>query len=229
MLLAGLQKLTLLDFPGHTACTLFTHGCNLRCLFCHNAALVVDKPGEMLDEEEFFAFLRKRQGILDGVAVTGGEPLLQKDISNFLRKIKELGYAVKLDTNGFFPDRLRLLVADGLVDYVAVDIKNTMSKYAITVGVDELDLSPLLETVDFLLTGSVDYEFRTTVVAEFHEPEDFEQIGRLIAGAPRYFLQAFEDSGALLTEGLHPLSREDMEACREHASLFVKTELRGLS
>ncbi len=228
MLLAGLQKLTLLDFPGHTACTVFTHGCNLRCPFCHNAALVVDKQEETVSEEDFFAFLTKRQGILDGVAVTGGEPLLQKDLPAFLRKIKDMGYAVKLDTNGFFPDRLRLLLADGLVDYVAVDVKNSMAKYAVTVGVDDLDLSPFLATVDLLLKSDTDFEFRTTAVKEFHVPEDFAQIGRLIEGTPRYFIQAFKDSGGLISGGLHPLSKEDMEACKTEAERYVPTQIRGM-
>jgi len=229
MLLAGLQKLTLLDFTGHTACTVFTHGCNLRCPFCHNAALVVEKPANLLAEDEFFAFLSKRQSVLDGVAVTGGEPLLQSDIIEFIRKIRALGYAVKLDTNGFFPDKLKTLVSQGLVDYVAVDIKNSLAKYGETVGVKTLDLSPFLESVDFLLSGAVDFEFRTTVVEELHTADDIASIAKLIRGAPRFFLQNFTDSGGLIGSGFHAKSREELRVCLSRAKEFVpNTALRGV-
>ena len=213
MKLAGLQKLTLLDFPGHVACTVFTAGCNLRCPFCHNSELVLpERKPELMDEEWFFSFLKKRQGILEGVCVTGGEPLIQKDIASFLRRIKELGYAVKLDTNGCFPTVLRSLVEDGLVDFVAMDIKNSPARYAATAGIPALDLTAVQESVAYLMSGTVDYEFRTTVAAQLHDEESFEDIARWIAGAKRYALQEFKDSGDILTGGLTPCTQAQMEA-----------------
>lgn len=227
--IAGLQKLTLLDFPGKTACTVFTHGCNLRCPFCHNSALVTGESEEAVTEEEFFSFLRKRQGILDGVAVTGGEPLLQPDIEEFLTKVKALGYSVKLDTNGFFPDRLRTLIEKKLVDYVAMDIKNGLNKYAVTCGRKELDISPVLDSIELLQSGAVPHEFRTTAVNGFHTPEDFESIGRLIEGTENYFIQNFVDSGALIKEGLTGLSKAEMQACLTSVKKYIPTaSLRGL-
>lgn len=213
MLLAGLQKLTLLDFPGRVACTVFTAGCNLRCPFCHNSDLVLpERKPPLLDVEEFFSFLKKRQGILEGVCVTGGEPLLQKDIAPFLRRIKELGFSVKLDTNGCFPNVLRELVEDRLVDFVAMDIKNSPARYPQTAGIPTLDLNPIQDSVSFLLSDAVDYEFRTTVAAQLHDEECFRDIARWIAGAKRYALQEFKDSGDILTQGLSPCTPEQMQA-----------------
>lgn len=212
MKLAGLQKLTLLDFPGHVACTVFTAGCNLRCPFCHNSELVLPERKPMLmDEEWFFSFLKKRQGILEGVCVTGGEPLIQKDIAPFLARIKDLGYAVKLDTNGCFPQILRALVEQGLVDFVAMDIKNSLARYAQTAGIPALDLTAVQESVAYLMSGAVDYEFRTTVAAQLHDEESFEDIARWIAGAKRYALQEFKDSGDILADGLTPCTTEQMQ------------------
>ena len=212
MKLAGLQKLTLLDFPGHVACTVFTAGCNLRCPFCHNSELVLpERKPALMDAESFFSFLKKRQGILEGVCVTGGEPLLQKDIVPFLRRIKGLGFAVKLDTNGCFPNLLRSLVEEGLVDFVAMDIKNSPARYGQTAGIPHMDLTPIQESVAFLLSGAVDYEFRTTVAAQFHDEDSFRDIARWIAGAKRYALQEFKDSGDILTGGLTPCSPEQMQ------------------
>lgn len=228
MKIAGLQKLTLLDFPGKTACTVFTPGCDLRCPFCHNAPLVTGKP-DGICMDEFFAFLKKRQGILDGVAVTGGEPLLQPGLEDFLREIKKLGYQVKLDTNGFHPDRLRAVCEAGLVDLVAMDIKNSPEKYAATCGSEGLDISPAMESIGFLLRSTVDCEFRTTAVKEFHTPEDFESIGRLITGAENYYIQNFVDSGALIQQGLTGLSKDEMQACLEAAQKYIPTaKLRGI-
>lgn len=212
MRIQGLQKLTLLDYPGKVACTVFTAGCNFRCPFCHNASLVMGEVQEPeITEEAFFSFLKKRQGILDGVCVTGGEPLLQKEIELFLRKIKELGYLVKLDTNGSFPKRLRQLVEAGLVDYVAMDVKNSKKKYAETCGVEQIALSEVEESIAFLLQGTVPYEFRTTVTWNFHELDDFIQIGQWIAGAEHYFLQAFVDSGDLIEGGIQGYEKEELE------------------
>ena len=230
MKINGFQKLTLLDFPGHTACTVFTGGCNLRCPFCHNALLVTEVDDlEDYPEEEILAFLKKRQGILDGVAITGGEPLLQRDIRAFIEKVRALGYAVKLDTNGTFPKVLRELMDAGLLDYVAVDIKNSKEKYAETTGMKALDLSGIEETVQLLLEGRVPYEFRTTVVREFHTPEDIRKIGEWIRGADRYVLQHFEDSGNLIGKNMHPVSKEEMTEMQRIVQSYVgNAEIRGL-
>ena len=227
MKIGGLQKTTLLDYPGKVACTVFTPGCNFRCPFCHNGSLVLGGEEE-LSEEELLGFLKKRRGILDGVCMTGGEPLLQLGLADFLSRVKELGYAVKLDTNGSFPERLRRAVSGGLVDYVAMDIKNSPEKYAETVGVPDFDLGPVRESAAYLLSGATDYEFRTTVVREFHEASDFERIGAWIAGAPRYFLQSFKDSGDLLGEGMTAYPPEDLHAFAAIANKYVRTELRGV-
>lgn len=223
MKLAGLQKLTLLDFPGHVACTVFTAGCNLRCPFCHNSELVLpERNPNLLDVEEFFSFLKKRQGILEGVCVTGGEPLLQKDIEDFLWRIKELGFAVKLDTNGCFPDRLKALVADGLVDFVAMDIKNCPDRYAETAGIPDLDIAAVRESVDFLLSGGVDYEFRTTVVAQLHDEACFRAIGAWLQGAKMYAIQNFRDSGDVLSSGLTPCTPQQIVSFVEIVKPFVQ-------
>ena len=230
MQIKGLQKLTLLDFPEHTACTVFTGGCNFRCPFCHNASLVI-APTEIdnVTEEDFFAYLRKRQGILDGVAITGGEPLLQADITEFIRKIRVLGFRVKLDTNGSFPDKLKELVTEGLVDYVAMDIKNSPERYSETIGTEKLGFDAVKESIEFLLADNVDYEFRTTVVKELHREEDLRKISECILGAKRYFLQQFTDSGELITTGWSAYSKAEMEQFKKVvAKLIPNVELRGV-
>ncbi|MBR5620741.1 MAG: anaerobic ribonucleoside-triphosphate reductase activating protein [Clostridia bacterium] len=230
MKLYGLQKLTLLDFPERVACTVFLGGCNLRCPFCHNSVLVFPEPeDETVSEDEFFRFLDKRAGVLDGVAVTGGEPLLTPDVLPFLERIKEKGFAVKLDTNGSFPKRLREAVESGLVDYVAMDIKNSPEKYAATCGLPMFDLSKVQESVRFLMNGKIPYEFRTTVVDEFHEAADMEAIGRWIAGARAYYLQNFVDSGACIREGLHAKSPDELHLFRSLLTKYVpNTQVRGI-
>lgn len=214
MRIAGLQKLTLLDYPGRLACTIFLPGCNLRCPFCHNASLVLPdrlQEGEEIREAELFAFLEKRRGVLQGVCITGGEPLLHPDVDRLIERIRSLGYAVKLDTNGSFPDRLASLLERGLIDYVAMDIKNAPLHYGATVGIPGFDTTPIERSATLLMRGEVEYEFRTTVVAELHTEADFEAIGRWLAGAKRYFLQGFIDSGDLIAAGLNPATKEQME------------------
>ena len=171
---AGLQKLTLLDFPGKVACTLFTKGCNFRCPFCHNASLVVrTEEQRMYDNAEILAFLKKRVGILDGVAITGGEPTLMSGLYDFIKSVKEMGYAVKLDTNGTRPEVLKKLVLDGLVDYVAMDIKNSPEKYAYTCGLpSNYDLSKIEESIRFLMDGHVDFKELDSFMAATREVSD---------------------------------------------------------
>ena len=230
MLILGFQKMTLLDYPGKVACTIFTGGCNLRCPFCHNALLVTKmEESEKYSPEKILEFLSTRTKLLDGVCITGGEPLLQPDIQDFIKEIKNMGYKLKLDTNGFYPDKLIKLVQDKLVDYVAVDIKNSFEKYPITTGIKNLDLNPLKKTIDFLLKNNVDFEFRTTVVKEFHTPQDIEKIASEIIGAPRYFLQNFTDSGNLIGENLHSHDQKTLEFMRDIAKKYVSdTQLRGI-
>ena len=230
MRIQGLQKLTLLDYPEHTACTVFTAGCNFRCPFCHNASLVVDIPKESeIREEEFFAFLQKRIGILDGVCVSGGEPLLQPDIERFIKKIKDMGFAVKLDTNGSFPDKLIHLVEEGLVDYVAMDIKNSPETYAFTAGTETLDIVSVKKSVAYLKEGHVPFEFRTTVVKHYHSKENFEEIGKWLAGTEKYFLQNFVDLGDLIGKNTRGCSEEEMKEFLETVKKYIPfAKLRGM-
>lgn len=229
MRIDGLQTLTLLDYPGKVACTVFTSGCNMRCPFCHNASLVCGEVPPFMEKEEFFAFLKKRTGVLDGVCVTGGEPLLQEGLIPFLLEVKEKGFTTKLDTNGLLHDRLRAVVEVGAVDYVAMDIKNCKARYAETAGVPGLDLAPIEKSVQFLMEGSVDYEFRTTVVKELHNKADFDEIGRWLKGAKRYFLQSFKDSGDILSPGLSPMEKADLLEIRDRLRAEIPgVELRGV-
>ena len=230
MKICGFQKMTMLDYPGKVACTVFTGGCNFRCPFCHNALLVTEVDECVLwDENEIIEYLYKRKGIIDGVCITGGEPLMQKDIAGFLRKVKETGLPVKLDTNGSYPDKLRELVEEGLIDYVAMDIKNSKEKYPATVGLEKYDISKVEESVDFLLSGAVDYEFRTTVVKEFHTAADIADITEWISGAKRYFLQGFVDSGNLIGENLSAYRPQEMvEICSAAQEKLPNTVLRGI-
>lgn len=227
MKINGFQKMTLLDFPGKVACTVFTGGCNFRCPFCHNSRLV-NGSAENVDENEVLAFLEKRRGLLDGVCITGGEPLLQPDIAGFIARIKQMGYAVKLDTNGSFPAKLKELAEQGLIDYAAMDVKNCPEKYSVTAGCESLSFDDVRESIDFLLEGSIDYEFRTTVVKEFHTVDDIRSLAECIRGAKKYFLQYFVDSGEVLADGLHPVSKDEMEKMREAAAEAVPSaETRG--
>ena len=230
MVFSGFQKLTLLDFPGKVACTLFTSGCNLRCPFCHNASLVthIDNTN-IYKKEEIISYLKKRSGILEGVCISGGEPLLQSDIEGFIKEVKDLGFLVKLDTNGFFPDKLISLVEKGLIDYVAVDFKSSYENYRVATGIENLDISPFKRTVEFLLSGKVEFEFRTTVVAGIHKTQDIVEIAKTIKGAKRYFLQSFVDSGDLIGDGFCAFSPTEMEKMAVLARDFVpNTEIRGI-
>ena len=229
MLLKGLQKLTLLDYPGKIACTVFTGGCNFRCPFCHNASLVIpEKFGVTIPEEELFSFLEKRRGVLEGVCVSGGEPTLQPDIEDFLGRIKALGYFVKLDTNGARPDVLSRLVSAGLADYVAMDIKNSPERYSETVGIGNFDISPIRKSAEFLLSGAVDFEFRTTVVRQLHREEDIRAIGEWLSGSEKFFIQPFRDSGDLVGEGLSGYSEAEIATLLDIIRKFVPlAQIRG--
>ena len=212
MKINGFQKLTLLDFPEKVACIIFTAGCNFRCPFCHNASLVTHiDENQNIDEEEIFTYLEKRKGLLDGVCITGGEPLLQSDIKEFIQKIKDMGYAVKLDTNGSYPEKLRDLIENNLVDYVAMDIKNSREKYAETAGIQNLLLDNIEKSISLLLENKVDYEFRTTVVNELHTKEDIKNISVLIKGAKKYFIQNFKDSGDIIARNMTEVTQNNLE------------------
>ena len=226
------QKLTLLDYPGRTAATVFTHGCNFRCPFCHNAGLVVRPSAQRVDEEELLSFLNKRKHLLDGVCITGGEPLLQADIADFIRRVREIGYAVKLDTNGAFPEKLAALIDAGLIDYVAMDIKNSPDKYVQTAGIPQDIVVRVRESVSLLLQNKVDFEFRTTVTGNLHTEEDMHAIGKWITGAKRYFLQPFKDSGDIVAgadaAGAFACEKSHAEALLAVARLYIpQTEIRG--
>lgn len=231
MFVSGLQKLTLLDYPGKVACTVFTGGCNFRCPFCHNAPLVLpERLAHDTDEQAVLEFLSRRRGILDGVAITGGEPLLHAGIGDFIRQIKDLGFSVKLDTNGSFPERLRSLVEQGLVDRVAMDVKNSPELYGMTVGVGKFDISPVAESKDYLLTGPVEYEFRTTVVKGLHTQSSLIAAAEWIRGAKEYYLQQFKDSGDVISiSGLDAFDGAEMHALADAVRPVIpNVEVRGV-
>lgn len=210
MIFGGFQKLTVLDFPEHVSCIVFTKGCNFRCPFCHNGTLAKGTVEESYAEEEILSYLEKRKNLLDGVVITGGEPLMHKDIKDFCVKVKKMGYDIKLDTNGAYPEKLIELVTEGLVDYVAMDVKNSFEKYELTTGA-KVNLEDIKKSISFLLEGRVLYEFRTTVVSQFHTPQDIVEISKNILGAKKYFLQNFLDSGNVLVENLTPVTQEKLD------------------
>lgn len=226
MVIAGLQKMTLLDYPGKVACTVFLQGCNFRCPFCHNRDLLDTAP-ETIDQAELFAFLNKRKGLLDAVCISGGEPTLQPNLETLIRKIKAIGYAVKLDTNGSRPDVLKHLVAHGLLDYVAMDIKNSPAQYANTIGINTPDLNAIAESLFFLLGDTVDYELRTTVVKELHDEQSFAELGQWLQHispthkAKRFFLQAYVDRDSVLCAGLHAPSAQALATYKAILAPYV--------
>ena len=230
MKIHGLQKMTLLDFPGKVACTVFLGGCDLRCPFCHNAELIDGTAPAVMDETGLLEFLKKRQGLLEGVAITGGEPLLRgEELIRLAEKIRELGYPLKLDTNGTHPERLRRMIDAGLVAYAAMDIKNDPDRYAETCGLEQMDLGPVRESTALLMEGKTDYEFRTTVVAELHDEDSFRKIGKWIRGAKRYYLQKFTDRDTVPFEGFHAPADDEMRRYLEIARAYVPSaELRGV-
>lgn len=228
--ISGIQKLTLLDFPEHTACTLFVPGCNFRCPYCHNSELL-SPDVEFYDEREVFEFLKKRSGVLEGVCVTGGEPTIYTDLDRLLRDIKALGYLVKLDTNGFLPDRLKPLIEAKLVDYVAMDIKNSPERYAESVGLyaDKFDVSPVLKSIEIIMNSGIDHEFRTTVVTELFDEKSIEGAARMIKGAKKYFLQAFVMRDTVPSKTLTPPQSVVISRYLDIVRRYVPTaEIRGV-
>ena len=229
MQINGIQKLTLLDYPGKVACTVFLAGCDLRCPYCHNSELWSASAPAVMDDEELLAFLKKRRGMLDGVAFTGGEALLRPELPELMQKIKEMGYCVKLDTNGTHPEKLRALIDARLVDYVAMDIKNDLERYGETCGKPEMDITPIKQSISLLLEGRVSYEFRTTVVRELHDEASFINIARLIEGAENYYLQPFVDRDTVIFAGFHAPEEDEMKRYLEIVVPHVKhAEIRGL-
>ena len=228
MKIHGLQKMTLLDYPGKVACTVFLGGCEFRCPFCHNWELIDMSAPAIMDDTELLKFLETRRGLLDGVAFTGGEPLLRKDLPELIRKIRDMGFLIKLDTNGNNPEPLAAVVGEGLIDYVAMDIKNSPERYGETIGLPGYDISNVLASAEFLLNGSVEYEFRTTVVKQFHDRESFEKIGEWIKGAEKYYLQVFVDRETVPYSGLESYTKEEMEEFLNIVKKSVKhAEIRG--
>lgn len=226
----GFNKTTLLDYPGKLAASVFLGGCNFRCPYCHNSELVfLPESIEQIEESTIFNVLNARKGILEGVCISGGEPTLSRDLERFILKIKSLGFLVKLDTNGSNPNTIKELVHNNLIDYIAMDIKNTKNKYTHTIGNNYTNLSAISESVDFLLSGLTDYEFRTTVVKELHTPSDLLDIGIWIKGAKAYYLQAYEDRESVISPGYSSYSKKEMLEFLTILKPYAQTvQLRGV-
>ena len=225
----GMEKLSLVDYDGKIATTLFTGSCNFKCGFCHNSPLVLDyKNLPEYSMEEVFSYLTKRKGVIEGVCISGGEPTLQKDLPDFCQKIKELGYPIKLDTNGTNPKMVELLAKEGLVDYFAMDIKNNLEDYASIIGFDKFDTKNIETSVEFFLNGGAPYEFRTTLIKEFHKEENIVKIGQWIKGANKYFLQKFKDSDSCIQSHLSAVDDSQVEKFKEILQKTIpNTYLRG--
>lgn len=230
MKIYGFQKTTLLDYPGHVAATVFVGGCNFRCPFCHNGLLVLEQAAQpRIREEEVLSYLQKRQGVLEGICITGGEPTLQSDLGAFIRRLKDLGYLVKLDTNGSCPKVLEQLLQEGLLDYVAMDIKASPNNYAASAGLKEIDFDRIRQSIRLLMESNISYEFRTTVAKGIHTLEEFEEIGRLLQGCRAYFLQGFRESESMVGQGCQAFSTQEMEKMAELAGKYIdRVELRGV-
>ena len=222
MKIVGFQKLSLVDYPNKMACIIFTEGCNYRCPFCYNSSLVYDKSNQTYTEEDIFRYLRKRKGIIDAICISGGEPTLQKDLIDFLKRLREEHVLIKLDTNGSNPDILKEIIDAKLVDYIAMDIKNVIEKYAITTGIDNINTNNILKSINLLKEGQVDYEFRTTIVKEFHTMDDIKAMSKLVKGS-KYYLQNFEDNENVCYEGLHSFTEEELiEIEKDNKNLTIR-------
>lgn len=230
MIISGLLKTTLLDYPHKLASTIFLGGCNFRCPFCHNMNLVLNPLSEITyTEEEILEFLSKRKGILEGVCITGGEPTLNKDLYDFISKIKDLSYPVKLDTNGSNPDLLLDLYNNNLIDYIAMDIKTELNDYPRVCGLASMDTKPILSSIEFLLSNKIEYEFRTTIVSNYHSDSTIINIGKLIKGAKNYYLQSFKDSDNVSDHSLLPVDKEKLLKFKELLEPYVENVfLRGI-
>lgn len=224
-----MEKLSLVDYPNQLACTLFTAGCNLRCPFCQNKDLVDMTNIIPMDDGDIFSYLEKRKNILDAVVITGGEPTLLAGLGLILKRIKAMGYLVKLDTNGTNPEVLKDLTENKLIDYVAMDIKNSFSKYFLTAGIKENEniMKNIKDSIRYLKEGHIDYEFRTTLVSEFHTEEDIVSIGKMLDKGKALFLQKFVDGGTCIKENLHPVTLRDAESYQKILNRYIKTYLRG--
>ena len=233
MIIAGLQKMTITDFPENVACILFLKGCNFRCPYCHNSELIDYKIDDnYILKEEVFDFLKKRQGILDGVVISGGEPTVNKDLPKLIKEIRDLGFKIKLDTNGTNPQMLKELLEDGLIDYVAMDIKNVQTKYLETAGLSEKNvqiLENVQKSIDILKKSKVDHEFRTTIMKNYHNIEDLEEINKLIGKDEKYFIQNFEDSEYVLDHNIEPFSEKELKEIKNKLTKnFQRTSVRGI-
>lgn len=229
MTINGMQKLTLLDYPGNVACLIFTQGCNFRCPFCHNSGLLdMNNNCEKIDEKEVFKYLEKRRGLLDGVCISGGEPLLQKDIVDFIRKVKDLGYKVKLDTNGSSPKKLKQLIEDGLIDYVAMDIKNDFLNYDKTAGMCT-NIDNIKKSIEIIENSNIEYEFRTTIVKQFHDVGKLEKIIQYIGPNARYYIQNYQDCSSVLQRGLNGFDNEELLNIKNTLGVkYPNLEVRGV-
>ncbi len=225
----GLMKLTLLDYPGKVACTIFTGGCNFCCPFCHNALIVKKEAEEIFSEEDILKFLAKRKGILDGVCISGGEPLLHDDLIPFMEKVKNLGYSVKLDTNGSFPGRLEKVIKSGFCDYVAMDIKNSFDRYSETVGIGDVKTDNISESISIIKNSGIDHEFRTTVAKELHSDENMARLAQMIENEDKYFIQNYRENENVLIKGLTPFDEEGLKKLLLAVQKYVpKASLRGI-
>lgn len=225
----GLEKLSLVDYDNKVSCILFKQGCNFRCPFCHNSSLVTHlKENTEIPFEEILTYLRKRKGVLDAVVISGGEPTLDLKLKDEIRKIKEIGYLIKLDTNGTHPEVIMDLLENHLLDYIAMDIKNSFEKYPPTIGVDNYEKEKILQSIDLIISSKIDYEFRTTLIEEFHSLEDMNKIGEIIKGAKKFYLQKFIDHETNIEQGLHSVTKENALIYKSVLSKYVElVELRG--
>lgn len=229
MNICGFEKFSLVDYDNYVTCTVFTKGCNFVCPFCHNSSLVLkEKFAENIPEEDVFSYLKKRKGMVDAVCISGGEPTLQPDLKEFIKKVKKMGFKVKLDSNGTKPELLKELIDEKLVDYIAMDIKNSLGKYAQTVGLNTIDLTPITKSINLLKKSNIDYEFRTTLINEFHTKNDIEKIAELVKGAKNYALQKFVDNGECITHNLTEVDKEVVDSYVEIVKPFVNNvKVRG--
>ena len=224
MKIVGFQKLTMVDYPGKMACIIFTEGCNYRCPYCHNSLLVYEKSDYEIDEEEIFNYIDKRKGIIEGIVISGGEPTLQKDLKEFLIKLRNYPISIKLDTNGSNPKIIKELIDNNLVDYIAMDIKNSIKKYPITTAINKINTDNVLESINILKKSKIDYEFRTTIVKELHDIEDIKEIRKLI-GKSKYYIQNFRDNENVKYSNLHGFTDIELNEIKNNIDGAI---IRGL-